>query len=125
VPNGNVAIALPPDERAATAVLRRGRRLASQLGVGWVAIFVAKSGRTAASMRDLVATLGGELIAREARDVAAAVVDLSRRQGVRWLVIGSSRRPRLLRRIITGTTEQILRAPRPFDVVIAREGAEP
>ncbi len=123
--SGNVAIALPPDERAATAVLRRGRRFASQLGVEWIAIFVTSSSGAVARMRELVTALGGELVASEAADVATTVVDLSRRHGARWLVIGSSRRPRLLRRIMTGTTEQILRAPRPFDVVVAREGVEP
>jgi K+-sensing histidine kinase KdpD len=124
VPNGNVAIALPPELGAASAVLRRGRRLASQLGVGWVAIFVARSTHAITRMRELVAPLGGELVATDGADIAAAVVDLSRREGAQFLVIGASRRPRLLRRFVSGTTERILRAPRPFDVVVAREGVE-
>jgi len=125
VPRGNVAIALPPDARSATALLKRGRRIASQLGVGWIAIFVAHSARAAAAMRELVSTLGGELVATDAAEIGTTVVDLSRQAGAQLLVIGASRRPRLLRRFVTGTTEEILRAPRPFDVVVAREGVEP
>ncbi len=121
---GNVAIALPPDPQAATAVLRRGRRIASQLGLSWIAIFIARSARAVQQMRDLVDPFGGELICAPADDVAAAVVDLSRREGARLLVIGPSRRPRLLRRWVRGTTEEILAARRPFDVVVARDGVE-
>lgn len=125
MPTGNVAIALPPNREAATAVLRRGRRIASQLGVGWFAIFVARSARAITRMHELVAPFGGKLVTATAADVASAVVDLSFREGAQLLVIGTSRRPRLLRRFIRGTTEEILRARRPFDVVVAREGVEP
>ena len=125
MPNGNVAIALPPDPAAAISVLRRGRRIASHLGVGWFAIFVARSARAITRMRELVVPFGGELVAATAADVASAVIDLSLREGAQMLVIGRSRRPRLLRRLVSGTTEEILRARRPFDVVVAREGVEP
>ncbi|HSP33154.1 MAG TPA: hypothetical protein VLU46_02435 [Thermoanaerobaculia bacterium] len=121
---GNVVIALPPDERAAAALLRSGRRVASQLGTGWIAVFIARSTGAIARMRELVVSFGGELIAAAADDVASAVVDLSSREGAQLLVIGRSRRPRLLRRLVRGTTSHILRAPRAFDVMVAPPGGE-
>lgn len=115
-----IAIAIPPDERAAAAVLQRGRNIALQLGTAWIAIFVARSATAVAHMRDVVAALGGQLVASEAHDVVSAVIDLSLREDAQLLVIGRSRRPRIVRRLMKGTTEQILRARRPFDVVVAR-----
>jgi two-component system sensor histidine kinase KdpD len=123
----NVAIAVPGDPKRARAVLARGRRIARNLGLQWIAVRIEVSGRRAAEARglaDLVTALGGRLLFAEGPDIATAIVDLSCRERARILVIGASRRPRFLRRLKRGTTERILEAKRPFDVVIAAEGVE-
>jgi K+-sensing histidine kinase KdpD len=125
----NVAIALPDDVEGARVVISRGRRIARDLGLEWIALRVlpagsrseARSGRS--DLGELVSALGGRLVLAQARDVARAIIELSEREHVRLLVIGRSRRSRFLRRLRRGTTERLLRERRPFDVVIAAEGA--
>lgn len=122
---GNVAIAVPSDPERARAVLARGRRIARSLGLGWVAVRVQVprvGAETTRRLLELVTTLGGRLLCAEAEDVARAVIDLSCREGARVLVIGASCRPRLIRRLKRGTTERILEARPPFDVVVAAQG---
>jgi K+-sensing histidine kinase KdpD len=123
VDHGNVAIAVPSDPERARAIISRGRRIARFFGLEWIAVQIV---RTASSrdLSDLVAALGGRFLRVEARDVATAVIDLSCREHARVLVIGRSRRPRFLRRLKRGTTERILSAKRPFDVIVAAEGAD-
>ena len=116
----NVAIAVPADPELARAVLARGRRIASHFGLGWIAVRILTSPREERdALLDLVSALGGCLVCAEARDVASAIIEVSRREQSRLLVIGASRRPRFLRRLRRGTTERILRAKRPFDVIVA------
>jgi K+-sensing histidine kinase KdpD len=125
---GHIAIALPADPEVARAVLSRGRRLARHLGLGWVAILIQTPSRAARegvrSVRELVSAAGGRILCRESRDVAAALLEASMDERARLLVIGASRRPRFLRRLLRGTTERLLEARRSFDVVVARPGAE-
>jgi two-component system, OmpR family, sensor histidine kinase KdpD len=124
----HVAIALPADPEVAQTVLHRGRRLARYLGIDWVAILIQPPSQaeqeTARRMRDLVAAAGGRMLCRQSRDVARALVEVSRAERARLLVIGASRRPRFLRRLIRGTTERLIEARRPFDVVVAHPGAD-
>ena len=121
-----MAIAVPDDPERARAILSRGRRIARYLGLEWIALSVVRerANGSASELADLVASLGGRLLLAEARDIAAALVELSRREHARLLVIGRSQRPRILRRLVRGTTERILIAKRPFDVVVADEGAD-
>ena len=127
--SGNVAIALPGDPERARAVISRGRRIARTLGLEWIAVRITRAlpngdeADAARDLLDLVTALGGRLLCVEGRDIAAGLIELSRRERARILVIGRSRRPRLLRRLRRGTTERILQAKRPFDVVVAAEGA--
>ena len=121
---GNVAIAVPGDPERARAILARGRRIARYLGLDWIAVRIVSGGDSARDLRDLVTAFGGRLLSAEARDIAKALVELSSREHARLLVIGRSKRPRILRRLRRGTTERILHAKRPFDVVIAAEGAD-
>jgi K+-sensing histidine kinase KdpD len=116
---GTVAIAIPADPELARAVLARGRRIASRFGLGWIAVRILTSPRERDALRELVDALGGSLVCAEARDVAAAIIEVSRREQSRLLVIGASRRPRFLRRLKRGVTERILQARRPFDVIVA------
>ena len=116
---GSVAIAVPADVEQARDVLACGRRIARRMGVEWTAIVIA-SRRRAAKVIDLAGALGGRVLCAQSRDVAGALIEVSRRECAQLLVIGSSRRPRILRRLIRGTTERILDAPRPFDVFVAR-----
>ena len=118
-----VAIALPADTEAARAALTHGRRLARELGLSWFAVFIERRGRASRSLVSALAALvvahGGSLQHAEGDDVASSVVELSLHARARLLVIGVSRRPPLLRRLIRGTTERILEARRPFPVVVA------
>jgi nucleotide-binding universal stress UspA family protein len=70
---------------------------------------------------ELVSESGGMLVYERADDVAAALIEIAERERAAILVIGASRRPRLLRRFIRGETERILRAQRPFDVVVSSD----
>jgi K+-sensing histidine kinase KdpD len=118
----SIAIALPDHLPTARAVLVHGRRLARHLGVGWVALFVQRRrDDRARRVAELVSESGGTLVYERADDVATAVIEIAERERAAILVIGASRRPRILRRFILGDTERILRAPRPFDVVVAAE----
>ena len=118
----SIAIALPAHLPTARAVLIHGRRLARQLGLGWIAVFVQRRrDDLARRVAELVTESGGTLVYERADDVATALLEIAEREHAAILVIGTSRRPRILRRLIRGETERILRAPRPFDVVVARE----
>jgi K+-sensing histidine kinase KdpD len=118
----SIAIALPADLPTARAVLSHGRKLARHLGLGWIAVYVQRRrGERAASVAELVRASGGILVCERAEDVAAALLEITERERAAILVIGASRRPRLLRRFIRGKTERILRASRPFDVVVSSE----
>ncbi|HEX3108255.1 MAG TPA: hypothetical protein VHU41_04105, partial [Thermoanaerobaculia bacterium] len=120
----SIAIALPAHLPTARAVLIHGRRLARHLGLGWVAVFVQRRRDERVNrMAELVSESGGTLVYERADDVATALIEIAERERAAILVIGTSRRPRILRRLIRGETERILRAPRPFDVVVAREVA--
>ena len=120
----SIAIALPAHLPTARAVLTHGRRLARHLGLEWIAVFVQqKRDERVNRMAELVSESGGTLVYERADDVATALIEIAERERAAILVIGASRRPRLLRRFIRGETERILRAPRPFDVVVAHEEA--
>lgn len=120
----NIAIALPAHLPTARAVLIHGRQLARHLGLGWIAVFVQqKRDDRAKRMAELVGESGGTLVYEHGDDVATTLLEIAEREHAAILVIGASRRPRILRRLIRGETERILRAPRPFDVVVAREEA--
>jgi K+-sensing histidine kinase KdpD len=121
VGDGNVAIAVPSDPERARAVLARGRRIARHLGLEWIAVRI---GSSPDGLVALVAALGGRLLFADGQDVAAAIVDVSCREKARILVIGASRRLRILRRLKRGTTERILEAKRPFDVVVTAAGVD-
>ena len=125
--HGNLAIGVPADPDAAQVVLTHGRRLAQRLGLGWVAVLIRTGSAQSDSVRrvfELVIGLGGHLLCADATDVAAGLVEVSRREQAQLLVIGASRRPRLLRRFVRGTTERVLQAERTFDVVVAAEGVD-
>lgn len=120
----SIAIALPAHLPTARAVLIHGRRLARHLGLGWIAVFVQrKRDDRAKRVAELVSESGGTLVYERADDIASALLEIAEREHAALLVIGASRRPRLLRRLIRGETERILRAPRPFDVVVTGEEA--
>ncbi|HEY2093523.1 MAG TPA: hypothetical protein VGJ81_16730 [Thermoanaerobaculia bacterium] len=119
-----MAIAVPSDPERARAIISRGRRIARFFGLEWIAVQITSAPSSTERLSELVSALGGRLLCAEARDIAAALIELSCREHARVLVIGRSRRPRFLRRLKRGTTEQILNAKRPFDVIVAAEGVD-
>lgn len=122
-----VAIALPDDSSRARTIINAGRRIASASGLRWIALRIvgasSQDRAVADDLADLVSGLGGRLLCARAQDIASGLVELSRREDTRVLVIGRSCRPWILRRLRRGTTERILGAKRSFDVVVATEGA--
>jgi K+-sensing histidine kinase KdpD len=130
--DGILAIGVPRDLEVARELLLRGRRLALARGLRWLAVFVQRRGVRASSsgdgdpatesVSDLVAALGGKIRYARGDDVASALLRISHEENAVVLLIGHSHRPRLLRRLIRGTTEQVLRAHRSFDVIVAVPG---
>lgn len=120
-----VAIGVSGDVPTARQLLTHGRRLAGRLGARWVALRVhsrsVDPGRDESTLRlrQLVAMQGGDLLCTAAADDAEGLVAMAAREHVDVLVIGPSRRLRLLRRWIPGITEKLLRSKRRFDVVVA------
>lgn len=127
----NVAIAVPGNPERARVIISSGRRIASRFGLQWIAVRILPTPlprerrATPGDLSALVTALGGRLLCAEARDIARALIEVSCREHARVLVIGRSRRPRLLRRLRRGTTERILEAARPFDVIVAVERVSP
>lgn len=115
---GPIAIALPADAESALAALIHGRRLAHDLGLPWMALFVDRRGDHVPELSALVEAQGGDLLHASAEDVVPALVDLARAVHAQLLVIGASRRPRVLRRLVRGTTERLIGSARPFPIVV-------
>ncbi len=125
---GTIAIALSADAESAHELLNHGRRIARDLGLPWTALFIEPatdvSSKRLSTLETLVASYGGDLRHIVRDDVVGALLDLARDIHTHLLVIGPSRRPRFLRRLIRGTTERILEAKRPFPVAVAGKGAK-
>jgi K+-sensing histidine kinase KdpD len=131
--DGVLAIGVPDDMEVARELLARGRWLARAFGLAWIAVMVekkpARRRRSGAAdsarqmVSDLVSALGGEIRCAEGDDVSTALLRVAHEENAAILLIGHSQRPRVLRRLVRGTTEQLLGARRSFDVIVSGRSA--
>ena len=120
------------DPATGAALVRAGRRMADRLRVPWVVAHV----QTPASLRaggkereriiDLFGfaeDLGAETAVLQGQDAPAELISFARGQQVTRLLVGRSRRPRWLARLLGSSTDGFLHGAPDLMVIVA--GAEP
>lgn len=127
---GRVMVGMSSFPARATALLRRGSRLAGRLNTSWFVVYVeTPETRPArldeASLRHLFANielareLGAEVVRLESTDPAAALLDFARSHGVGHLVIGRSRASWWRQVVGQSVAMRLVREGREFDILIA------
>ncbi len=118
----------------ATALLRRGSRLAGRLNTDWFVVYVetpreAPNLIDAEAQRHLLANtekardLGAEVVRLKARDPVAALLDFARSHGVRDIVIGRSNQSWWRQLIGLSIPLRLVREASDFDVhIVGLEG---
>jgi len=127
---GRVMVGMSSFPTRATALLRRGSRLAGRLNTSWFVVYVeTPETRPArldeASMRHLFANielareLGAEVVRLESTDPAGALLDFARSHGVGHLVIGRSRASWWRQVMGQSVAMRLVREGSGFDILIA------
>jgi K+-sensing histidine kinase KdpD len=94
----------------------RTAALAKRLSGQWVAfIFTARNSMERA---DMVMRAGGTVFCYEPEDVAQALLEIGKRERIDLLILGAPRSNGLLARFRRDATDRVIRAQRPFDVVV-------
>ncbi len=136
VPSGiQVAVALPLDTARARALIRRGSKLAGRMNTRWYALYVRRKrdhpeNLSAAQHRELVEninlamSLGANVVYRESEDVAGAILEFAKSEGVKVLVMGRPGRTGLKGRLSPGIVQRVLEGAESIDVVVADIAAD-
>ncbi len=120
----------------ASALLRRGSRLAGRLNTDWFVVYVetpreAPNLIDAEAQRHLLANvekareLGAEVVHLKAEDPVEALLDFARSHGVGQIVIGRSRAPWWKQILGRSQALRLIREAAGFDVLIASLDEEP
>ena len=135
-PSGiQVAVALPLDTARARALIRRGSKLAGRMNTRWYALYVRRKrdhaeNLSAAQHRELVEninlamSLGANVVYRESEDVAGAILEFAKAEGVKVLVMGRPGRTGLKGRLSPGIVQRVLEGAEGTDVVVADIAAD-
>ena len=130
-PSGiQVAVALPLDPVKARSLIRRGSKLAGRMNTRWYALYVRRKrdrpeNLSAAQHRALVEninlamSLGANVVYRESEDVAGAILEFVRTEGVKVVVVGRPGRIGLAGRVAPGIVHRVLEGADGADVVVA------
>jgi K+-sensing histidine kinase KdpD len=124
----SVGVALPENPDVAKILVGRASELARRLNGRWVAFLICNdslpSPRADMAMRQaqFVMASGGTVFLCEGDDVAATLIDLATREQIDILILGTPRKAKLLPRFRRNTVDRVVRAPRPFDVVVVGDG---
>lgn len=124
-----LAVAVPFDPEVAKPLVLRGSRLAGRMNTRWYAVYVrqhrdhpenitAEQHRKLADNVQLAMSLGATVITRESEDVAGALLDFVRTEGITMLVVGRPTRHGLVSRFIRGTVDKLLEQARGVDIVV-------
>ena len=121
----SVGVALPEDADLAQELCGRAAELAQRLNGRWVAFVICNdalpSPRAENALRqaELAMRSGGTVFFCEGEDIAQTLIALASRERVDILILGTPAHRWPFRR---NTVERVVRAKRPFDVVVVGNG---
>ncbi|MEA2345270.1 MAG: two-component system, OmpR family, sensor histidine kinase KdpD [Thermoanaerobaculia bacterium] len=124
-----LAVALPFEPEIAKPLVLRASRLAGRMNTRWYAVYVrqrrahpenisAEQHRKLSENVQLAISLGATVITRESEDVASALLDFAKSEGITMLVVGRPTRSGLVSRVVPSTVHRLLELGRGFDIVI-------
>jgi len=133
---GRVMVCMSSIPTRASALLRRGSRLAGRLNTDWFVVYVETPGEApnlidSEAQRHLLENaerareLGAEVIHLKAVDPVPALLDFARSHGVGQIIIGRSRAPRWRELFGRSTALRLVRDAAGFDILIASLDEEP
>jgi two-component system sensor histidine kinase KdpD len=124
-----LAVALPLEPEIARSLVLRGSRLAGRMNTRWYAVYVrqrrahpenisAEQHRKLTENVQLAISLGATVVTRESEDVAGALLEFTKSEGITILVVGRPTRHGLVSRVAPSTVHKLLNQLRGFDLVI-------
>jgi two-component system sensor histidine kinase KdpD len=124
-----LAVALPFEPVIAKSLVLRASRLAGRMNTRWYAVYVrqrrahpenisAEQHRKLSDNVQLAISLGATVVTRESEDVAGALLDFAKSEGITMLVVGRPTRSGLVSRVVPSTVHRLLERGRGFDIVI-------
>ena len=119
-----IGVALPADSDVANLLVDRTSELARTLNARWIAFIVCNDAMPTAPAQqalyqaELAMRAGGTVFLCEGDDVAQTLIALASVQNIDILILGAPKRNGLMRRFRRGVIDRIVRAARPFDVVV-------
>jgi two-component system sensor histidine kinase KdpD len=126
-----LAVALPFEPEIARSLVLRASRLAGRMNTRWYAVYVrqqrahaenisAEEHRKLTENVQLAISLGATVITRESEDVAGALLDFAKSEGITMFVVGRPTRSGLVSRVVPSTVHRLLERGRGrgFDIVI-------
>jgi two-component system sensor histidine kinase KdpD len=133
---GRVMVCMSSIPTRASALLRRGSRLAGRLNTDWFVVYVETPGeapnlidsevqRHLLENAERARELGAEVVHLKAVDPVAALLDFARSHGVGQIIIGRSRAPRWRELLGRSTALRLVRDAAGFDILIASLDEEP
>ena len=124
-----LAVAVPFEPEIAHPLVLRASRIAGRMNTRWYAVYVrqrrshpenisAEQHRKLSENVQLAISLGATVVTRQSEDVAGALLDFVKTEGISMLVVGRPTRHGLVSRVMPGTVHKLLEAGRGFDLVI-------
>jgi two-component system sensor histidine kinase KdpD len=124
-----LAVALPFEPEIARPLVLRASRLAGRMNTRWYAVYVrqrrthpenisAEEHRKLSENVQLAMSLGATVVTRESEDIAGALLDFVKSEGITILVVGRPTRHGLVSRVAPSTVHKLLDRGRGFDLVI-------
>ncbi len=129
-PQTRVAVGIPLEPERARRLILRASRVAGRMNTRWFAVHVrrqrdrpehlsAEQHRRLTENVELAMTLGATVVVRESEDVAGALLDFAREEGVGVLLIGAPSRRGLRGRMVPGIVARLLDRADGFDLLVA------
>jgi two-component system sensor histidine kinase KdpD len=126
-----LAVALPFEPEIARSLVLRASRLAGRMNTRWYAVYVrqrhthaenisAEQHRKLTENVQLAISLGATVVTRESEDIAGALLDFAKSEGITMFVVGRPTRSGLVSRVAPSTVHRLLERGRGggFDIVI-------
>jgi two-component system sensor histidine kinase KdpD len=124
-----LAVAVPFEPEIARPLVLRASRLAGRMNTRWYAVYVrqrrthpenitAEQHRKLSENVQLAISLGATVITRESEDVAGALLEFVKSEGITMLVVGRPTRSGWVSRIVPSAVHRLLERARGVDIVI-------